>query len=188
MPFQVGSVAVHDDGQHSGSAKRDAILGVAGLSADGSVLSKGRSVYLTRDGNQEIKIIERTSDEIAFAMDRISSGVYVLYNGPVAGGKIIQDSSSRKTGSYTGDASVNRAIAHGVGTIPSRIRIYTSSAGPTLEDVLFSFPAAGSGLFKSAGGLTVPVTAVDATNFYVGNVTFLYGNENTVPYVWEAFP
>lgn len=71
MPFQVGGVAVHDDGQHSGSAKRDIAEGVAGLDAGGDLVVPGESIYLTRDVFGDIRISERTSGENVFYFNRI---------------------------------------------------------------------------------------------------------------------
>lgn len=63
MPFQIGSVAVHDDGQHTGSAKRDAANGLAGLDSNGNVLAPGAGAYFARDGTNQIILYERTSGE-----------------------------------------------------------------------------------------------------------------------------
>uniref|UniRef100_A0A6M3L1U9 Tail protein n=1 Tax=viral metagenome TaxID=1070528 RepID=A0A6M3L1U9_9ZZZZ len=98
------------------------------------------------------------------------------------------------TGSYTGDDSVNRAIAHGLGTTPSYLAILTPPSGSRA----IGFWVAGFTYFVSVtvpgvGGAvlsptSLTVTANDATNFYVGNATDYYQsmNANLVPYNWVA--
>ena len=39
MPFQTGSIAIHDDGQHTGSAKRATVGGVAAISSAGRLVN-----------------------------------------------------------------------------------------------------------------------------------------------------
>ena len=77
MPFQIGSVAVHDDGQHFGSARRDVANGVAGLSASGYLLVPGYGVILTRDVDNNVHIYERTSSELICYFNRVAATDYV---------------------------------------------------------------------------------------------------------------
>jgi len=79
MPFQIGSVAVHDDGQHFGSAKRDTALGVAGLSAAGNLLVPGAAVYLARNVANNVAIYEWTSGELVCFFTRVGANDYVGY-------------------------------------------------------------------------------------------------------------
>ncbi len=99
MPFQIGSVAVHDDGQHTGSAKRDTASGVAGLNDGGDVIAPGNEVKLTRDANNDIAISENQSGDWAITARRTAANTYTLYNNTAAGGKIIQDSSMKNIAS-----------------------------------------------------------------------------------------
>lgn len=71
MPFQVGSIALHDDGQHLGSAKRDVADGVAGIGPGGELLAPGPDLELTRDGSENIEVVERTSGNIVFRWTRV---------------------------------------------------------------------------------------------------------------------
>jgi hypothetical protein len=95
MPFQVGSVSVHDDGQHTGSAKRDTASGVAGLDSDGDVIAPGKSIELTRDVSDYITIRERTSNEGAFSLERVGVSDYAGYIRESAGNSLIQTASMK---------------------------------------------------------------------------------------------
>lgn len=79
MPFQIGSVAVHDDGQHFGSSKRDTVDGVAGLDSSGFLLAKGAGIQFPRDGSNDVHIYERTSGEEAYAFHRTGPDDYTFY-------------------------------------------------------------------------------------------------------------
>lgn len=76
MPFQVGSIALHDDGQHLGSAKRDVADGVAGLGSAGQLLAPGSDLELTRDGSENIEVVERTSSDIVYRWTRVGANDY----------------------------------------------------------------------------------------------------------------
>lgn len=112
MPFQVGGVAAHDDVQHVTTAKRDTAGGLAGLDASGNVLAPGPSVELTRDGNGDVFIKERTSGETIISLRRTGANAYTPYNNTVAGGKILQDSSMRHIPSGIVGFDSNSDIPH----------------------------------------------------------------------------
>lgn len=76
MPFQVGSIALHDDGQHLGSAKRDVADGLAGLGPGGELLAPGPDLELTRDGSDNIEVVERTSSDIVYRWTRVGVNDY----------------------------------------------------------------------------------------------------------------
>lgn len=93
--------------------------------------------------------------------------------------------SSRVTrGTYTGNDAANRAIPHGLGSIPYLVVIQHNDAAYMgvlhyTDGYIHSPDAAGH----------YTVTAMDITNFYVGNATD-YGksmNGNTNSYTWTAF-
>lgn len=95
MPFQIGSVAVHDDGQHFGSSKRDAAGGVAGLDAGGNLLAKGSVVWLANDAGY-VHIKERTFSETVMQAQRHGVEDYTLYLAVGgAANKIIQHSDMK---------------------------------------------------------------------------------------------
>lgn len=71
MPLSGGTTGAHDDAAHQGSAKRDVVDGVAGLGPAGNVLAVGPDLELTRDGSDNIEIVERTSGNIVFRWTRV---------------------------------------------------------------------------------------------------------------------
>ena len=112
----------------------------------------------------EMTAIERA---ILYALER-SGGVKMAY------------------GSYVGNGTVNRAIAHGLGAIPRAI--FWQSYDPA-EYVRIG-AALKTNYHKSSGhGYTGDQTASDATNFYVG-LAADYGNSCNfagMTYYWVAF-
>ena len=94
------------------------------------------------------------------------------------------------SGTYTGDNQANRAIPHGLGSIPSMVVIIEPVCGrqyhiqKTMTVIRYSYPAAG------VVGLSDPVTTPDTTNFYVGNSTETTKSANAISsvYRWVAFP
>jgi hypothetical protein len=144
MPFQIGSVATHDDGQHTGSAKRDAISGVAGLNGLGDSLALGPVAWLTRNGTSEIWLGERISGDGVAYWKRIAAFSFEAYILESSVSKRIQTESMKniasgiagldastllalaqqrlnfKLGSFTRDTSIasgNQSIS-GVGFVP----------------------------------------------------------------------
>ncbi|MBA7676743.1 hypothetical protein ES703_84987 [subsurface metagenome] len=89
-----------------------------------------------------------------------------------------------KTGTYTGDDTVNRAIPHGLSKTPKLVLIIVDSARGVIiggEARLHSIDAANQHHV---------VTAPDSTNFYVGNATSYVQSCNTAgggyTYRWVA--
>jgi hypothetical protein len=93
------------------------------------------------------------------------------------------------TGNYTGNNAANRGIAHGLAVIPKIVFI-------TLVDTV----GGTIGTFQIQQGLAyvlyryityygyLAVTAMDSTNFYVGNASFYdySANSNVYTYYWTA--
>lgn len=94
------------------------------------------------------------------------------------------------SGTYTGDSSANRAIAHGLSAIPALAIVAHNDGANWVLDFLVKGIAAGFFVSQqtalTGGGLAQ--TAPDATNFYVGNATDYTksGNSNTLEYFWMA--
>jgi len=90
------------------------------------------------------------------------------------------------SGSYAGNSSVNKAIAHGLGAAPKYVHIRLSNGAYWFVII----PGTNSISFHS----TTPelayygVTAMDATNFYVGCITDYTrsANLNGSNYYWIA--
>lgn len=121
MPFQVGSIALHDDGQHLGSAKRDVVDGVAGLDPGGDLLAQGPDLHLVRDGAENIELIERTSGEIVARFTRVGVDDYVfrMHCGAVA--CIIQNDAMKDVSDgiagLDGAGHLAEAVIPGIGGI-----------------------------------------------------------------------
>lgn len=155
MPFQIGSVAVHDDGQHTGSAKRDTVSGVAGVDASGNVVALGDAIGLSRGLPPNIYIKERTSNEYAMKLYRSAANSYegsIHESGVMkriqtesmknaASGiagldasillSLAQQRTNFKIGTFTRDmtlAAGNQAVA-GVGFVPRFVIFLNSRSG-----------------------------------------------------------
>lgn len=77
-------------------------------------------------------------------------------------------------GVYTGDGTVNRAIAHGLGRIPFIVIVFNTGVSQMnfVEDDLVQ------GLGAGGFGQAYNVTAADITNFYIGFAPIgFWGNE-----------
>ena len=79
MPFSGGTAGAHDDAMHQGNAKRDVADGLAGLGPLGELLAPGSDLVLTRDGSENIELIERTSGEIVARWTRIGVDDYEFF-------------------------------------------------------------------------------------------------------------
>lgn len=113
-----------------------------------------------------------------------------LYRWSGAAWQPITAVSSINSGSYTGDNSVNRAIPHGLGSIPCLVVIFNTQAVDTGGDSLYHIVTGIGRIYYGGGGANsrLTVTAPDATNFYVGNATGYANtaNENLITYSWVA--
>lgn len=86
-------------------------------------------------------------------------------------------------GTYTGNDTVNRAIAHGLGVTPKIVLIY--STGGVNNAFLRIMGGLAMVLYVNPGtGSFLAVTAPDTTNFYVGNVTSYSRSANDDPYAY----
>jgi len=82
------------------------------------------------------------------------------------------------TGSYTGDNTANRAIAHGLGVVPDFVWI-------NYQGSLTCFEMNGIGRIENiTNNVGYVVTAPTTTNFYVGNATS-YNNSANAAVVWQ---
>jgi hypothetical protein len=86
-----------------------------------------------------------------------------------------------KSGTYTGDGSVNKAVPHGLGRVPKMLII----TQPGVVNVFFCVKDA----IVFFGFAEEAVTAMDATNFYVGNAGSLpfSANVNATNYLWSVY-
>ena len=89
------------------------------------------------------------------------------------------------SGSYTGDNTINRAIAHGLGTTPSLILLFQVDSW----ERQYSIFAGVAKIYDYCERTNNAVTAPDATNFYVGNSSNYEraANYSGFTYRWVAF-
>ncbi|KKM98164.1 hypothetical protein LCGC14_1160750 [marine sediment metagenome] len=90
------------------------------------------------------------------------------------------------SGTYPGNVTVNRAIAHGLGVIPKIVMVHRSDLGTGFNRIVDQ-----SAFISYVSHLAVikhAVTAMTDTNFYVGNATnYLQSANNTgQSYDWVA--
>lgn len=109
---------------------------------------------------------------------QVQSGAWVAIVDPTSFGM------SSASGNYTGDGTTNRAIAHGLGTKPLFVLIWnnTDESRITILDSLDTV----EGYLDETTADSVTVTAMDATNFYVGGGSGQRANINAKAYYWVA--
>jgi len=90
------------------------------------------------------------------------------------------------SGTYNGDGSQNRAIAHTLGVMP-RIVIILASSAETTKNIAFIIGGYPTKLTMT-GYSTQTVTAMTAANFYVGNAVDFVMNAAGSTYNWVALP
>jgi len=90
------------------------------------------------------------------------------------------------SGTYTGNGAANRALPHGLGVVPKFVVCICSSAAGNRKWAIQVRP--GYMHYPETPYFTT-VTAMNATNFYVGNAADydLSVNANTGTYYWAAF-
>ena len=112
----------------------------------------------------------------------------VLDGSPIAVAGLPALAARQTGGTYNGDSTFNRAIAHGLGVIPKLIVIIDAS-GMYLHHL---FPGIAAipcvYLTGTAAGSSYAVTAPDINNFYVGNSTSYAKSANNtgIVYTWVA--
>ncbi len=89
-------------------------------------------------------------------------------------------------GSYAGNSSVNKVVAHGLGISPSIVLIWDDTGGNTFYRILGGVAKVLYATAAEFGGHAV--TAPDSTNFYVGNATSYTQSANLTgrTYYWVA--
>lgn len=86
-------------------------------------------------------------------------------------------------GQYTGDGTANRAIPHGLGATPKIVFINLPGYYRCIYDLVDSVRYVSNNALGAHA-----VTAMDSTNFYVGNAAEYNqsGNQNASTYTWVA--
>jgi len=91
------------------------------------------------------------------------------------------------SGTYTGNAAVNRAIPHGLPNIPKFV-LLNGITGYYFYTIIEAGKINWQKAQVTASSGQLAVTAMDDVNFYVGNATDYSGsaNANTYAYHWVA--
>lgn len=169
MPLQIGSLAIHDDGQHTGSAKRGAASGIASLDAASKVVE------------------EPATKGAANGIASLDAGSQIPIGQLITHGRSKHDASvGPLAGTYAGNSSANRAIPHGLGRAPVCVcLVSTTNAGITILESGGKINT----IYENVSYLATQ-TAWDSTNFYVGLAAPGYsatGNMTGQSYYWVAF-
>lgn len=132
-------------------------------------------------GNYVLKVGDTMSGNLAMGGNKVTGLGAPSATGDAAIKSYVDGRSSN--GSYAGDSSVNKAIAHGLGVIPRYVRLWmvgaTNSFSITAQQGYISYYGASNG--------ALAVTAPDATNFYVGNATnYTLSANGAYTYYWMA--
>lgn len=88
------------------------------------------------------------------------------------------------TGTYTGDGTQNRAIAHGLGRLPKYVTVI--GVNTTYDGHSHGIDSHWRTTHNSVD-YAWDSTAWTTTNFYIGNAVQFSGNANTLTYYWAAF-
>ncbi len=102
----------------------------------------------------------------------------------VSGGSwIVLTGITSTSGSYTGNGTDNRAIAHGLSHTPKLVIIFDYGWGKLhfiidVQNKMIYIAGAESGVYD--------VNAPDNTNFYVSHTDYHYANSNAQEYHWMA--
>lgn len=131
MPFQVGSVAVHDDGQHTGSAKRNTTNGVAGLDSNGALLSLSSDIKAPRSVQNRIVLYDKTSDEWTFYVERIGATDYDLFVSEGGVAKQVQTESMKNAALGIVGLDTQLLISGAVISELNLLKIYRAAANFT---------------------------------------------------------
>lgn len=166
MPFGFGSGGAHDDNLHQGSAKKAIASGVASLDATAKVPDAqiAQAEFLANKG--------------------IANGYAGLDAALKFAGLLAGDTAARiVSNTYAGNDSANRAIAHGLPHIPKFVVLFNTAAG-RIANIIGTYMRSE----ESTNSAAYAVTAIDATNFYVGNAgSYSLSMNNTgANYIWIA--
>lgn len=166
MPFQIGSVGLHDDISHYGSAKRDAVNGVAPIDNLGNVLAKGPAIYLTRDGAEALYIRDRITGEDVLGISRSGANNYVGYILETTGWKKIQMESMKNVASGIAGLDASSRVAQtnsflaapSLGTGKAKDTEYQAGARPRLVTISLYCNIGSTGTSIAAAELATRAT------------------------------
>ncbi len=115
-----------------------------------------------------------------------TAGQVLVMNGGATAPSWASAQALTASGNYTGDGTVNKAIAHGLGVAPKIVFIAQNVANYWHYRIMTGWNYVQA--VYSGGDSILAVTAMDATNFYVGNATQYEksANYNGSTYYWVA--
>ncbi len=91
------------------------------------------------------------------------------------------------TGTFTGDGTTNRAIAHGLGVIPKFVFLVTKySSIEIIYTIILDITTTVFGMGVTSAARKVGLAAT-TTNFYVTNTSSMFGNKDAKLIYWVAF-
>ena len=94
------------------------------------------------------------------------------------------------SGSYTGDSSANKAIAHGLGASPKIVFIVRETGSSGIGEYTYRIISTLARIYCGLGGAntSLSVTVMNATNFYVGHAASYINSANGdgETYYWVA--
>ncbi len=119
--------------------------------------------------------VTATAAELGY-VGGVTSAIQTQLNGKTSLGR----------GTYTGDGTVNRAIAHGLGSTPKLILILNTTVATY---VVIDGTTGNAVCMAGAATSSHTQTAPTSTNFYVGKpaTAGFFGNDDTHAYTWFAW-
>lgn len=188
MPFGFSGAGPHDNGLHMSNAARNGAGGVKGIDAAGNLDPQivmadiDATILNAASGIPGLDAAGKITSRLTY--EGAASGVAPLDAAAKFAGITASDIAGVvASGTYAGNSTANRAVAHGLGRTPRFVLIVRRA-------VRAHFVLLTSGniapIENSATG-SQPVTAADATNFYVGNATQYDNSANSGnDYDWIA--
>ncbi len=152
---------------------------VVAVAIDKTIQTTKGDLVVATGASTPVRLGIGANDEVLTADSAQASGVKWA---AAAGGGI-----SATSGSYTGNEGVNRAISHGLGATPKLVIILESSA----KYLYWLFGSKTNRLFylnHNVDNSYNAVTAMDDTNFYVGDASDYNESANAAgkTYYWAA--
>jgi len=164
----------------------DSDLNMAGLYQVANLAAPAAGEAL-RKGNADIADAEiAAAAAIAYSKLALTGSIVnadISATAAIALSKLATIPALANTGTYTGDGTANRAIAHGLGKTPKLV-ISWNNTNINFIMILGSDPDNECYIVGgSSGFVQTVVTAMNSTNFYVSAT---YGNLNANVYYWVA--
>lgn len=175
------------------TTQRDALTATAGMiiynTTTTTVDVYENGVWVARNDLAKMVVASQAQGDVfyassATAIARLGAGTagYVLKTQGAAANPVWAFLNA--TGTYAGDNTVNRAIPHGLGAIPKMVFTKRNTANSPLKTIM----GGTTEIELVNAGTSLTVTAMDSTNFYIGNATDYDKSANYLnwDYIWVA--